>query len=184
MRIAHPVDALGQAPLVAQLKSGFVRVATSETPANVQRLLREERLGLPTFVKLNPSASTTGLSKTRSRDPETAARSALKTLAPLYGLTSAEVDAAPLHHVQTMNGSAQLVRLTNQRDGIEVFREHATLLLNKQLQVTEIGGYLDSTTPSPAAATKAAAVARALQDFGFSDSEVLRSPLCSLFRHL
>ena len=121
-----PVDALGRAPLVAQFKSGSARAATSETPANVQRLLREERLGLPTFVQLNPSASTTSLSKTRAKDPETAARSALKTLAPLYGLTSAEVDAAPLHHVQTMGGGAQLVRLTNQRDGIEVFREHAT----------------------------------------------------------
>ena len=163
-----PIDALGEAPLAVQRK------AAQALPAQVQSLSREERLGLPTFARLRPSAA-------RARaagggDPASAARGQLKALAGLYGLTPQEVDAAPVHHVQTLPGGARLVRLTNQRDGIEVFREQATVLLDAQSQATAIGGYLSGTAPAPASTLKAApsqplwavdAVARALQDWDF-----------------
>ncbi|WP_312843927.1 M36 family metallopeptidase [Diaphorobacter nitroreducens] len=107
-------------------------------------------------------------------EPASVARAELKALAGLYDLTPQEVDTAPLHHVQSLGGGGYLVRLTNQREGIEVFREHATLLLNAQSQVTAIGGYLGSTATAPVAKAApgapwgmAEAVARALQDFGF-----------------
>ena len=107
-------------------------------------------------------------------EPASVARAELKALAALYDLTPQEVDTAPLHHVQSLGGGGYLVRLTNQREGIEVFREHATLLLNAQSQVTAIGGYLGSTATAPVAKAApgapwgmAEAVARALQDFGF-----------------
>ncbi|MBF5006650.1 M36 family metallopeptidase [Diaphorobacter caeni] len=162
------VDALGDAPLAAvQLKS---------LPAGVERLSREERLGLPTFVQIKPIAKSAMLSGAGRSTPETAARAEIKQLASLYGLTDAEVDAAPLHHVQTLPSGALLVLLNNQRDGIEVFRERATVLLDADMKATAIGGYLGSTR-TVQASTKAAsanrvdaagAVARALQDFGFS----------------
>ena len=79
--------------------------------------------------------------------------------------------------MQTLPNGASLVRLTNQRDGIEVFRDQATVLLNAQSQATAIGGYLGSTAPAPltkaAPATRlgaADAVARVLQDYGFDAS--------------
>ena len=161
-----PVDALGNAPLAIQRKA----VALS---ANVQSLSREERLGLPTFVQLRPPAP---LAKSRAvaGNPVDVARAELKALTHLYGLTPQEVDAAPLHHVQRLRDGAQLVRLTNQRDGIEIFREQATVLLNAQSQATAIGGYLGSTEPAPQAKAMRAigldmpgAIALALQDWGF-----------------
>lgn len=165
-----PIDALGSAPLAIQPKAAAL-------PANVQSLSREERLGLPTFVQLRPSS----MAKAVPASPVDAARAQLKALAPLYGVTPQEVDAAPLHHVQTLPGGASLVRLTNQRDGIEVFRDQATVLLNAQSQATAIGGYLGSTAPAPvlkaAPATglgAADAVARALQDYGFDAGVALQ----------
>lgn len=165
-RELDPIDALDNEPLAMQPKAAAL-------PVNVQQLSREERLGLPTFVQLRPFTQ----AKAAPGYPADAARAQLKALAPLYGLTPQEVDAAPLHHVQTLPNGASLVRLTNQRDGIEVFRDQATVLLNAQSQATAIGGYLGSTSPAPV--TKAApatrlgaadAVARVLQDYGFDAS--------------
>ena len=165
-RELDPIDALDNEPLAMQPKAAAL-------PVNVQQLSREERLDLPTFVQLRPSTQ----AKAAPGHPADAARAQLKALAPLYGLTPQEVDAAPLHHVQTLPNGASLVRLTNQRDGIEVFRDQATVLLNAQSQATAIGGYLGSTAPAPltkaAPATRlgaADAVARVLQDYGFDAS--------------
>jgi len=168
-----PIDALADAPLAAQVSQ------RKALPANVQHVAREERLGLPTFVQLQPS-----MAKARavSTDPANAARDELKGLADLYGLTAQEADAAVLHHVQALPGGARLVRLTNQRDGIEVFREQATVLFDAGARAMAIGGYLGSTAlaPETAVTAKAAlaqpltapdAVAQALQDWGF-DLEV------------
>ena len=163
-----PLDALGDASLAMRPKAAAL-------PTNVQHLSREERLSLPTFVQLRPS--TMAKAGAAPASPADAARAQLKALAPLYGLTPQEVDAAPLHHVQTLPGGASLVRLSNQRDGIEVFREQATVLLNAQSEATAIGGYLGSTASAPMAkaalATRldaAGAIARALQDWGFDAS--------------
>ncbi len=165
-RELDPIDALDNEPLAMQPKAAAL-------PVNVQQLSREERLGLPTFVQLRPFTQ----AKAAPGYPADAARAQLKALAPLYGLTPQEVDAAPLHHVQTLPNGASLVRLTNQRDGIEVFRDQATVLLDAQSRATAIGGYLGSTSPAPV--TKAApatrlgaadAVARVLQDYGFDAS--------------
>ncbi len=175
-RDLDPIDALGDAPLRAVTQRSQAAAATPALPAGVQHLSLEERLGVPTFVQLQAS----GLQQTQTQarvaaaDPTGVARAQLKALADLYGLTPQEVDAAPLHHVQSLPNGASLVRLTNQRDGIEVFREQATVLLDARSQATAIGGYLGSTTLAPTAqAARAAAwdmadaVGRVLQDWGF-----------------
>ncbi|WP_234642124.1 IPTL-CTERM sorting domain-containing protein [Delftia tsuruhatensis] len=166
-----PIDALGEAPVVMRAQSERAQAL----PERVQKLSREERLGLPTFVQLR--ADGVGRrgevrAQASALNAEGAARRELKALAGLYGLTSREVDAAPLGHVQALATGAHLVRLGNQRDGVEVFREQATVLLDGHAQATAIGGYLGSTALAPASGTArlgaAEAVARALQDYGFA----------------
>jgi len=165
-----PIDALGDAPVALQRK------AAQALPAQVQRLTREERLGVPTFVQLRPAAMPSAQTQAKAAiDPVSAARTEFKALAGLYGLTPQEVDAAEARHVQTLPGGARLVRLTQQRDGIEVFREQATVLLNAQSQATAIGGYLAGTATVPVAKAAPAmrldapgALARVLQDWGFA----------------
>lgn len=168
-----PIDALGDAPAAARPKSA------QALPANVQRMSREERLGLPTFVELRPGASAAGAQAKSVADPASAARAELKALAGLYGLTPQEADAAVLHHVQTLSGGARLVRLTQQLGGIEVFREQATVLLGADGQARAIGGYLGSTGLAPQSKAAPAtlldapgAIARALQDWGFAPEVV------------
>ena len=138
------IDALADAPLLVHAQSARATVL----PERVQKLSREERLGLPTFVQLRTDR--TGRSgevraQAAAVDAEGAARRELKAVADLYGLTSQEVDAAPLGHVQALRGGARLVSLGNQRDGIEVFRDQATVLLDGQARAAAIGGYLGST---------------------------------------
>ncbi len=94
-------------------------------------------------------------------------------------MSAGEVDAAPMHHVDALPGGAALVKFTNQREGIEVFRESAAVLLGAAGQVVAIGGYLGPTAAppvqqkaarSPFALAPEEAVARALGDYGFSTS--------------
>ena len=162
-----PVDALANAPIVARVKGSVA------LPDGVDRWSREERLGLPSFVWMKP-ASAAATTKFAVQAAPAAARAVLQQLAPAYGLSAQEVAAAPVHHRQTLASGAQLVRFSNRKDGIEVFREQATVLLNAKSQATAIGGYLGSTKLAPQ--TKAAqsqaldmqgAIARALQDWGF-----------------
>lgn len=90
---------------------------------------------MPTFVQLRTDRTGRGgevRAQAAAVDVEGAARRELKAVADLYGLTSQEVDAAPLGHVQALRGGARLVSLGNQRDGIEVFRDQATVLLDGQ----------------------------------------------------
>lgn len=164
------IDALADAPLLVHAQSARATVL----PERVQKLSREERLGLPTFVQLRTDR--TGRSgevraQAAAVDAEGAARRELKAVADLYGLTSQEVDAAPLGHVQALRGGARLVSLGNQRDGIEVFRDQATVLLDGQARAAAIGGYLGSTALAAASGSAKLgapeAVARALQDYGF-----------------
>ena len=162
------MDALASAPVIARAK---VSVAL---PEGVDRWSREDRLGIPSFVWLKPAS--TLLAKSAPSDATTVARAVLQQLAPAYGMTRAEVAAAPVHHYQNMEGGAKLVRFTNAKDGIEVFREQATVLLNAQSQAVSVGGYLGST--AQAATTKSAgktiqavdAIALALADFDFAAS--------------
>ncbi|WP_234638407.1 M36 family metallopeptidase [Delftia tsuruhatensis] len=170
------LDALGDAPLRMRAQAD-VASAGEPLPAQVHRISREERLGLPTFVQLGalPRTELPMRAQAVARDPAGAARSVLKGLAGLYGLSEREVEDAPLHHVQNLAAGARLVRLTNQRDGIEVFREQATVLFDARGQASAIGGYLGSTALAPdqrpasgSALAATHALARALQDFGFA----------------
>ena len=167
------VDALTNAPVLAQTK------AQAALPDGVARWSREERLGVPSFVWMQPTtgAATKQASQGSAPDATQAARDVLKRLAPAYGLSAQEVDAAPLHHRQTMAGGAQLVRFSQKKAGVEVFREHATVLLNAQSQAVSVGGYLGSTAEAPvakaagqSALTATGAITQALADFGFDTS--------------
>lgn len=162
------VDALATAPVLAQTK------AQQELPAAVQRLSREETLGVPSFVWFKPQA--VSAKSALARDIVSSARMQLKSVASLYGMSAAEVDAAPVASTQQLDGGARLVRFANQRDGIDVFREQATVLLNAQGQALNIGGYLGSTQLANTTLSKSAvsggwsadsAIALALKDFDF-----------------
>lgn len=149
-------------------------------PAEVQQITRDGRLGSPVFVKLlvPQDVAASGESKQApSIDAARAARDVFKRLAPLYGVSASEVDAAPVQvQREALASGARLVRLTSQREGIPVFREQATVLLDARQQALSVGGSIGSTQlaggASKAAASSAlspaVAAQKALSDFDFA----------------
>ncbi|QIL82124.1 hypothetical protein G7047_20975 [Diaphorobacter sp. HDW4A] len=170
------IDALAALP-------NFTKASTfSEAlPVSVKRATYEERLGVANFVWLDPSRTPVSPTLKRYRsvdDVVPSAREEIKALAGLYGLTAAEVDAVPVQQQQTLANGGRLVRFGNQRDGIPVFREHATVLLDAQSRALNVGGFVGSTSVAGAprsvradgtasSLTPAMAAQVALEDFDF-----------------
>ncbi|MBB5207980.1 M36 family metallopeptidase [Chiayiivirga flava] len=134
----------------------------------------DERLGVPNFLWVGDASPARAVSA-RGADPVRAARDQLRTLAPLYRLSDAEIDALEAYDRQTMPGGAQLVRLRQRIDGIDVFRDSMTLLSDADGRLTAVSGYLLGDTRSRRDASTAAhgfvldaqdAIARVLDDHG------------------
>ncbi len=156
--------------------------ATAQTELTPSVVHWESRLGVANFLQFTPPengasllsasafASTTGASKVGA---EAAARAHLKSVAALYGATAADINAATLHHVEPLYNGAQMAKFMQSVNGVEIFRETATVLMNADQQVLAINGYLASTADVPARATAfklsaAQAVASAMADYGFT----------------
>lgn len=152
------------------------RSSTHQTAmAEVRSISWEDRLGVPAFLSLDPSRAPAAPVQRKSRQDVTdAARTQFKALAGLYGLSIEELDAAPARVHMDLDSGAQIVRFTSERDGIPVFREQATMLLDGQLRALSLGGYLGTTALTgqrksaivvPVTPSRAAALA--LRDFDF-----------------
>ncbi len=139
----------------------------------------ESRLGVANFLQFTPAengiafASAPAAGAASKIGAETAARAHLKNVAALYGATAGDIDAASLHHVEPLYNGAQLVKFTQSVNGVEIFRETATVLMNAGQQVMAINGYLGATANAPARAaafqlSAPQAVAYAMGDYGFS----------------
>ena len=123
----------------------------------------DTRVGVPAFV--GADAARAALSSRGGRPagkralaPEAAARAHLTELAEEYRLTAAEVAALPLRELQRLPDGAAIVRFGNAVDGIEVFREYANVLLDRERELIAVGGAL--------AGTRGVAVKRAAADRG------------------
>ena len=125
-----------QADVVANAKSRYPQLSGMHF---------SERLGVPSLLTFTAISSLATKQKSGNITPEQAARVHLKNVADLFRLTAAEIDAAPLQYAEPLYQGAQLVKFGNQRDGIEVFRESATVMMNANLQVLAISGQLGST---------------------------------------
>jgi large repetitive protein len=166
-----PVDALAE----VSLRPSPGRQLDAAVSQRVVDAHYEPRLDIPTFVRLQRAKRGASSASANASSAEQAARAELKDLASLYRLTPAMIDAAPLHHVQSMPNGAQLVKFTHQYQGIAVFREQATILLDATQQALAVGGFLGNTAPadvpkSTFSLSAVEAVTVALGDYGFAPS--------------
>jgi len=142
---ARPADPAKTAALLARAKD-LVR------PGSVMQT--ESRLGVPTFVWARQSSATTALSRWQTagiaRPELAAARAALADYAPLYKLGDADVAGAVVSHVQDLGTGPVIVKYHAQLDGIEIFREELSVVMNRKLEPVALSGYLTSTA-TPAA---------------------------------
>jgi hypothetical protein len=113
----------------------------------------DPRLGVPTVVAGNRSGvDPRMLSGLKRMGAEHAARVHLARLAPLYGLTASAADSVRATVVKPADGRGPvLVSFRQEVEGIEVFRQKLTLVMNAQHELLGASGYL---TPHVGAETR------------------------------
>lgn len=115
----------------------------------------EPRLGVPTFVWPDAAATVGHVSQVEqggAQRPEVAAaRAHVQRFSSLYELSAGEVTQAKVAMVHDTGQGAIVVKLRQQIDGIEIFREEMNVVMDRQLRLTGIGGYLTSAGAGAAA---------------------------------
>ncbi|MFE8599435.1 myxosortase-dependent M36 family metallopeptidase [Archangium violaceum] len=105
----------------------------------------EDRLGVPSFVwnTREVSGSTTSMSKALgARKPDQAARAHLQSVADLYRVGSEDVSAAVLKSVHQTGKGPVIARFAQKVDGIEVFRNEVKVIMDRNLELVAVSGYL------------------------------------------
>ncbi|HET8898470.1 MAG TPA: M36 family metallopeptidase [Rhodanobacteraceae bacterium] len=164
------LDALARAPVAAASRHALASATSG------YRVQAATRLGIPSFLSSVPGQQNrAGASLLISKDPSAVARSYLKSLATAYRIDAAEVDALPILESRRLSNGAALVRFGHRVQGIEVFRESATVLVNADGGLNSIGGYVSGageTARQPLSALflqpATEAIAAALADFHFA----------------
>jgi len=135
----------------------------------------EERLGVPTFLwagKPGPEVAWDGRGK---QAPEAAARRHLAAYGALYGLQAEDVASARLASVHDTGRGPVIVKFRQELDGIAVFRDELSIVMDRQLRVVALSGYLPGKDLLAAglsgfALSPEEAVGRALSDFTAPDA--------------
>src|SRR5262245_33509078 len=113
-----------------------------------KRIQYEERLGVPTFVWAAPSsaaelkaraARVAGAVKPDFADE---ARRSAATYASLYGLEKRDIAAAKVAGIHDTGSGAIIVSFQEQVDGIEVFHESLSVMMDRKLEPIALSGYL------------------------------------------
>ncbi|WP_052700578.1 M36 family metallopeptidase [Methylocucumis oryzae] len=110
--------------------------------ADTHSISVEPALGVPNFLWLKPGANPSlSSAKSASNNLEAIARGHIAHYAKLYRLTTASLSSARLQDQQRL-GDSTLVRFAQVINGIDVFERHINVLMDKQLALTAISGYL------------------------------------------
>jgi hypothetical protein len=132
----------------------------------------DQRYGVPSFVWATGSTGA-GRPATGSASvaPEQAARAHLTRLASWYRLDAEDVRGARLRDVHDTGGGGIIVSLNQVVDGIEVFRDEVKILMDRDLELLAVSGYLPGRAVAGPADRRAfglgapEAIGRALADF-------------------
>jgi len=102
----------------------------------------EDRLGVPSFVWNTRAGSGISSKMLGARKPDQAARAHLQSVADLYRLGSEDVSAAQLKSVHQTGKGPVIARFAQQVDGIEVFRNEVKVVMDRNLELVAVSGYL------------------------------------------
>lgn len=135
----------------------------------------EPRLGVPTVVWSLGGATPSNLGHRATA--EQAARAHLESFADLYRLTSADVGAASLTELQRLpSGQGPLIaRFGQSVNGIPVFRNSLQVVMNRELGMTAITGYL-----APGALVRSAARTKVASAFRLSSEQAIAQAFAGL----
>jgi hypothetical protein len=132
--------------LARQEDKGLVAKDDSLQARGLRVSQMEDRLGVPSFV-WNTRAGTGSASAVSSkllgtRKPDQAARAHLQSVADLYRLGSEDVSAAVLKSMHQTGRGPVVARFAQQVDGIEVFRNEVKVIMDRNLELVAVSGYL------------------------------------------
>ena len=155
----------------------------------------DTRFGVPTFLWASQSGSEAGLNRARALaaaagkggEPlgaEDAARGHLDVYSELYGLSPDDVVKATVVDVHDLGRGPIIVQLRQSVDGIEVFRERASIVMDRSLNLVGISGSITGAAQAKGASALTSpigsleAVARAYSDL--SGKEIQAGDISSL----
>lgn len=150
----------------ARLDGTLLRLAT---PAGI-----DERYEVPTLLWADrtPGGRTSAFARLAVRPTaEAAARAHLNRVAGFYRLQAADVAEAPLRSLHDTGRGGIIATFTQRIDGIDVFRDEVKVLMDRDLSLVAVAGYIPSRelvarTGAPVfKLTPDAALAAALADF-------------------
>jgi hypothetical protein len=106
----------------------------------------EERLGVPTFLWLDPAelAGTKPVGNGAERAEIAAARGLLQAAGSAYGLNARDVSGANAEGVINSGRGPVIVKFAQQVNGIAIFREELNVVMNQRLEPVAISGYISS----------------------------------------
>jgi hypothetical protein len=110
----------------------------------------EERLGVPTFLWLDPSQlrGTLPVGNGAERAEIAMARGILQGAGNAYGLNENDVTGATAEGVINSGHGPVIVKFAQQVNGIQIFREELNVLMNQKLEPVAISGYISSRSTS------------------------------------
>ncbi|UXI69696.1 M36 family metallopeptidase [Tahibacter amnicola] len=139
-----------------------------------------DQLGLPTFLSATEHTPKLSDSLLLRNDPAAVARDYLKTLRSAYRIEPDEIDALHVQDLQRMPNGAALVQFAHHINGVEVFRERTSVLINADGALNSIGGVLSGAgtlrhgrTDSLFRRSAQQAVAGVLAGYGFADADLM-----------
>ncbi|MBO9663521.1 M36 family metallopeptidase [Dokdonella sp.] len=135
----------------------------------------QANLGIPEFLKAGRSVPNQAGSMLLVSDPAPIARTYLKSLAEVYRISAAEIDALDVFDSQRLRNGAAIVRFENRVDGVAVFRDGFNVLIRADGSLDTVSGYASGANGDAAmrrfARSAEQSIASALrQDFNFVSS--------------
>ncbi|PTL84442.1 myxosortase-dependent M36 family metallopeptidase [Vitiosangium sp. GDMCC 1.1324] len=147
---ARPAAAAKELPTVDAFTSippSLDEPSAHERARGVHVAHEEPRLGVPTFVwGARPSSATRSA---RPLPPEQAARAYLGEQAPLYRLALTDAAHIPVRTQHRTRAGASIVSFAQEVDGIEVFRQSLTVLMDANNQLVAMSGHLSPPASEP-----------------------------------
>jgi len=153
--------------------AGAQRAGRRPEPGDLQKSGRDmqvdERLGVPTFLWAGKPGTATPWDGRGKQGPAAAARRHLGVYGKLWDLKPEDVAAAKVSEVHDEGGGAVITKFKQEVGGVEVFRDELTVVMDRQLRVVAMSGYIPPADMGASARFSLSApdaVARALSDFG------------------
>lgn len=169
-----PIDELGAARPYADASSAVETRARGLTRAGLA-IPVEARLRVPTFIwagddAARPKGNPTPAGPRTGRVEAAAARVYVGRFASLYELNAEDVQGASVSMIHNTGRGPIIVKLRQEVNGIEIFREEMNIVMDRDLRLVAMGGYLTSASTPGAEGGRAfrvddaSGVANALSD--------------------